>query len=147
MSRLPSGSMIWLMVISSKKFYATRGGSQVCCSQNPCPCGWPLMTRASTGDAEALNGRSGSVSVGSLGPGAHKVLFEPSEGLVGMRFDSKHDFSPPTILLKLSFALGNGVSFCGGIQHSPVDGYTAASSNFLVLVGENESMSFYSTIL
>ena len=146
MGRLPSDSMIWLMAISSKKFYATHGASQVCCSENPCPCGWPLMTRASTGDTEALNGRS-AVSVGSLGPSAHKVLFEPSEGLVGMRFDSRHDLPPPTILLKLSFALGSGVSFCGGIQHSPVDGCSAVSSNFLVLVGEDESTFFYSTIL
>ena len=35
----------------------------------------------SAGDTETLNGRSGSVSVGSLGPGVHKVLFEPSEHL------------------------------------------------------------------
>ena len=30
---------------------------------------------------KTLRGRSGSVSVGSLGPGAHKVLFKPSEHL------------------------------------------------------------------
>ena len=30
---------------------------------------------------ETLKGRSGSVSVGSLGPGAYKVLFEASEHL------------------------------------------------------------------
>ena len=35
-----------------------------------------LLRRHST-----LKDRSGSVSVGSLGPGAHKVLFEPSERL------------------------------------------------------------------
>ena len=66
---------------------------------------------------------------------------------MGMRFDSKHDFAPPTILLDFSFALGHGVSFFGGIQHSPVNGYSALSGNFAVLTGENVCMIFYSTIL
>ena len=34
-----------------------------------------------TEDTQKLKGRSGSVSAGSLGPGVHKVLFEPSEHL------------------------------------------------------------------
>ena len=38
----------------------------------------PLLTRANAGDTQTLKGKSGSVSVGSLGAGAHKVLFEPS---------------------------------------------------------------------
>ena len=42
------------------------------------PC---QATHASTGDTQTLKSRSDSVSVGSLGPGAHKVLFEPSEYL------------------------------------------------------------------
>ena len=46
-----------------------------------------------------------------------------------------------------SFALGCGVSFFGGIQHSPVDGCSAASCNFEVLAGEDERTSFYSAIL
>ena len=53
--------------------------TQVCCTQSPCPCGSPLLTRTSTGDAQTLKGRSGSVSVES--PGVHKVLFEPSQCL------------------------------------------------------------------
>ena len=36
---------------------------------------------ASAGDTQTLRGRPGSVFVGSLGPGAHKVLFEPSKHL------------------------------------------------------------------
>ena len=36
---------------------------------------------ASAGDTQTFKGRSGSVSVGSLGPGVHKVLFEPSKHL------------------------------------------------------------------
>ena len=46
-----------------------------------------------------------------------------------------------------SFILGYGVSFLGGIQHSPVDDYSAASCNFGILSGEDERMSFYSAIL
>ena len=40
-----------------------------------------------------------------------------------MGFDSECNFSLPTILLRLLlFTCGYGVSFFGGIQHSPVDG-------------------------
>ena len=49
---------------------------QVCCTQMPCSCGGPLLTRASAEDTQTFKGRSGSVSVGS--PGARKVLSEPS---------------------------------------------------------------------
>ena len=44
-----------------------------------------------------------------------------------------------------SFAPVCGVYFFGGIQHSPVDGCSAARCNFGVLAGE-EHMSFYSTM-
>ena len=46
-----------------------------------------------------------------------------------------------------SFALGCGVSFFGGLQHSPVNGCSASSCNFGVLAGEDECTSFYSAIL
>ena len=36
--------------------------------------------------------------------------------LVGMGFDSKHDFAPPILFLGLSFALGCGVSFLVGFN-------------------------------
>ena len=39
-----------------------------------------------------------------------------------MEFDSKCDFAPLTVLLGLLLCPGRGVSFLGGIQHSPVDG-------------------------
>ena len=50
--------------------------TQVCCSQSPCPCGSPLLTRTSTGDAQtqfclSLCGASGSWCA--------QGLFEPSE--------------------------------------------------------------------
>ena len=73
--------MLGLMATSSKRAYATHCVSQVCCRQNPCPRGRPLLTCASAGDTQTLKGGSGSVSVGSLDPGAHKVLCEPSERL------------------------------------------------------------------
>ena len=41
-------SMVGLMVTSSKRIYYT----QVCCTQSPCPCGSPLLTHTSTGDAQ-----------------------------------------------------------------------------------------------
>ena len=46
-----------------------------------------------------------------------------------------------------SFALGHGVSFFGGIEHSPVDSCSAVSCTFGVLTGEDECTSFYSAIL
>ena len=48
--------------------------TQVCCTQSPCPCGSPLLTCTST---ETLKHSSISVSVGSLGPGVHKVCLSP----------------------------------------------------------------------
>ena len=75
------GSMVGLMMTSSRRAYATCFTTQVCYTQSPCPCSRPLLTYISTGDTQTLKGRSGSDSVGSLGPGAHKVLFEPSEHL------------------------------------------------------------------
>ena len=55
-----------------------------------------------------------------------------------MGFDFKCDFPPPTVFLRFFFALGRGLSFFGGIQHSLVDGCSAVSCNFGVLVGEDE---------
>ena len=62
-------------------------------------------------------------------------------------FDSNCDFSPPTILLGLLFALGYGISFSGGIQHSPVNGCSAASCSFGVFTGKDERMSFCFAVL
>ena len=82
---LLGGSIVGLMAISSKRTYATHHGSKVCYSQSPCPHGRPLLTCAFAGDTQTLKGRSGSVSVGSLGPGTLKVLFRKSLGnLVAM---------------------------------------------------------------
>ena len=45
-----------------------------------------------------LKVRSGSVSVGSLGPGMHKVLFEPSEHLWWVRGLILTQFHPSYLL-------------------------------------------------
>ena len=83
----------------------------------------------------------------SLGPHEHEVSFAPSKHLwklwdlilnaIASLIPSCWDFS---------FALGHGVSFFGGIQHPPIDGFSAASCDFGVLAGD-EHMSFYPTIL
>ena len=51
--------------------------TQVCYTQSSCPRGSPLMIHSSAGDTQHS---SGSVSVTSLGPGAHK-FYEPSKHL------------------------------------------------------------------
>ena len=67
--------------------------TEVCCTQSPCPCGRPLLTPASTGDTQTQFWLSLFV---------HKVLFEPSVHFWWVwGFDSKCDFSPPTIFLGL----------------------------------------------
>ena len=78
---LLGSSIVGLKVTSSKKAYATCCVTQVCCTQSPCFCSRPLLTHASAGDTQILKDRSGSVSVGSPGPGVHKILFECSEHL------------------------------------------------------------------
>ena len=106
----------------------------------------PLPLRQATDDPylhkrhSNTQGRSGSVSVGSSG--VHKVLFEPSERLWQVWSLILNTISPLLSSCQgFSFALGHGVSFFGGIQYSPVDGCSAASCNFGVLVGEDEHMS------
>ena len=85
------------------------------------------MTYAFTGESQtqfwlSLCGVSGSCWA--------QGLFEPSQGsLVGMGFDSKCDFNSPThsSFWGFSFALEHGVSFFGGIKHSPVNARSAPS--------------------
>ena len=118
----------------------------------PQPCCRTLPTHASAGDS----GHSWEVWVSLLwghcsfllGPGAHKVLFEPSKCLWwiwGLILNVISPFLPS--FWGFSFALGRGVSFFGGIQHFPVDSCSAASCSFGVLAGEDELTSFYFSIL
>ena len=78
-------------------------------------CNRPLLTHTYTRDTQTLKDRSDSVSVGSLDPGAHKILFEPSECLWwewGLILNAV--FSLLLSCWHFSFALGHGVSFLAG---------------------------------
>ena len=114
---------------------------------HPEPLLQSTLTHTSAGDSQTLKGKSGSVSVGSLGPGAHKDLFETSKSLWQVWGLILNTISP---LLPscwgFSFALGHGVSFFGGIQHSLVNAFSAASCSFGDLSGEDERMCFCSAI-
>ena len=85
---------------------------------------------------------------GLSGSWAHKILFEPSKHLWRV-WDLILNVIMPLLpsCWGFFFARGHGVSFVGGIQHSPVDGCSAVSYNFGVFTGEDECMSFYSAIL
>ena len=67
------GSVLGLMVVSSKRSTVVPWSA----AASLCARGKPLVLPALTGETRTLKGRSGSVSVESLGPGARKVLSEP----------------------------------------------------------------------
>ena len=73
-----------------------------------------------------------------------RLCLSPPASLADMKFVIL-PFLPS--YLGFSFALGHGILFFGGIQHYPVNGCLAATCNFRILAGEDERMSFYSTIL
>ena len=138
-----------IMASSSKNSYATHScACEVCCSQSPCPHGRPLLTHASAGDTQR-HGSEVAMSLAGLWALVHaRFCLSPPRFFDGYGFDSKLHFTFPTILLGLLICLWMwGIFFCVcGIQHSPVDGYSATSCNFGVIAGENECMSFYSAI-
>ena len=78
---------------------------------------WPVPPQ------ETLKHNSGSVSVGSLGPGAHKVCLSPPSISGGYGFDFKCEFAPPTILAGAS-PLPLNVGYL----------YLVGSNNFLLIV-------------
>ena len=126
---LLSSSMVGLMCHTS----------QVCCSQSPCPCGRPLLTHASAENTQTLKGRFVSVCCGMPSSWCTQgFVWVLQASLVGMRFDSKHNFAPPTILLGLLLCPCTWGIFFGGIQHSPIDGISPVSCSFGVLTGEDE---------
>ena len=98
------GSMVGIMAVSSKRAYAIPRSAA---PRAPAPvtvhC-WPVPQQ------EILKHSSVSVSVGSLGPGVHKVCLSLWASLAEMGFDSKCNFTPFTVFLGFSFALGCGVS-------------------------------------
>ena len=108
--------------------------TQVCCTQSPCLCGRPLLTRTSTGDTQTWFWLS---FCGVFQSWCEQGLFEPSKHLWWV-WDLILNATSPLLLFcwGFYFALGHGVSFFGGIQHSPVDGCSAVSCNFGVLAGD-----------
>ena len=77
---LLGGSMVGPVVTSSRRAMPHATPPRSAAVRAPVPA-QATADPASAGDTQTLKGRSGSVSVGSLGPGTHKVLFEPSEHL------------------------------------------------------------------
>ena len=89
------GFMVGLMVTSSKRAYAISRSAVPIVPVPELGHSWPIPLH------EILRHSSGSVFVGSLGPGVHKICLSPWASLEGMGFDSKHDFTAPTVLLGL----------------------------------------------
>ena len=86
-------SMVELMVTSSKRAYAIpRSILPRAPSHEAVHC-WPIPLQ------ERFKHGSGSVSAGSLGPGGHKVCFSPLRVSGAHGFDSKCNFTSPTLLL------------------------------------------------
>ena len=134
------------MATSSKRAYATGCMTRVPAPRAPAPVAghcWPTIP-----PQETLKHSSGSVSVGFLSSAVCKVFFEPSKCHWRVWDLILNEISPLLLsCLVFSFALGHGISFFGGIQHSPVDGCSAPSCNFGLLPGEDEGRTFYSSIL
>ena len=84
------GSLVELMATSSKRTY----GIPKSAAPSLFSCGRPLLTHTST---ETLTYSYGSVSVVSLGPGAYRFVGAFWASLGGKWFDSKCDFTPPTV--------------------------------------------------
>ena len=119
--------------------------TQVHCAGSSCPCSSPLLTCTTTGDSQTQFWLS---LCGISGFWYAQGLLEPSECLWKVWGLILKVISPLLASCwDFSFALGCGVYFFGGIQHSPVDGCSAVSCNSGVLTGEDEHMSFYSAIL
>ena len=137
------GSLVGLIATSSNRAYAT---SRSAAPRTPGPCSRPLLTHISTGDIQrqfqlSLRGFSGSWCA--------QCLFEPSKHLWwvwGLILNAILPLLPSCYLLGFLFCRWMWVSLFRGIQHS-ADGRSATSCNFGILTGEDEHMSFYSTIL
>ena len=118
--------------------------TQVCCAQSPCPCSRPLLTCTSTGDTQTQFGLS---LCGVSGSWCAQGMFEPSKhlwrvlGLIPNAILPSYHLSGAS---PLSLDMGH---LFGGIQHSSVDGRSAASCNFGVLTGGHEHTSFCSAKL
>ena len=131
------GSMVRLMVTSSKRTYATRLLTQVHCTQSPVPAQATAdlcrHRRHSNTQRQVWLSLSG---VSRLWCTCFVWAFWTLWWVWGLILNVILPLLPP--YWGSSFAFGHGVSFFGGIQHSPIDGCLAVSCNFGVLTGEDE---------
>ena len=133
------GSVMELMVTSSKRAYAILRSAY----PEPLPLWQATSDLIFAGDTQTQFWLS---LCGVSGPWWAQGLFEPSEHLWRVRGLILNVILPlQPSCWGFSFALGCGVSFFGGFQHSPVDGCSAVSCSFGVLA-EDEHTSFYSII-
>ena len=109
--------MVGLMATSSKRAYATGCVTQVAAPRAPVlgarPC-WPLPLQAT--QTEVWLSLSGVFESWCT----QGFVWALRLSLAGMKFDSKWVSPLLPFCWGFSFTLGCGVSFFGGIQHSPV---------------------------
>ena len=132
------GSMVGLMVTSSKRNYAIPRSTE---PKAPAPAAvhcWSIPPQ------ETLKHSSVSVFVGSLGSGAHKVFWALWESLVDLGFDSKQNFTPPTMLLWLLLCPWTWEFSLKLLQHHITLNMPANLENSAVATGL-EKVSFHSS--
>ena len=137
----PSGSIVWLMVISSKKTCTTS-----CVPQNsaakapvPMPCRRPSNTYRQVW-LDLLWGAGVVVTVPFLGSWCTQgFICALQASLAGMRIDFQWDCTPPVALLLYLLCpwMWGVVSFFGGFQH-PLDDCSAL---IVILVLSQEKIS------
>ena len=114
--------------------------TQVCCTQSPCPFGRPLLTWACRRHSNTQ--RQVWLSFCGISWCAQGFVWALWASLASIGFDSKHDFTPPTILLRpLLCPWTWGIFFWWDPTSSCC--CSAASCNF----GKDQHTSFYFTIL
>ena len=141
-------SMVGLMTTSFKRAYAIPRSAAPRAPDSVAGHCWPeLLLTSAAADPSLCRKHWNPVLAQSLWGSLVCTTFVWAlwVSLMSRGFDSKCDFAPPTILLGLLLCPWMwGIFFFGRIQHSPVDGCSAAICNFGVLV-EVECTSFYST--
>ena len=149
----PSGSMVGIIAISSKRTYANIPHLP----ELPLPV--PLSPQQATADSRRCRRPPNThrqvwlsflwgpllLSPGSWCAQGFVCALQESLGGMGFDFNMTEPLLPSCCYFSL--VLGCQVSFFGGFQHSPVKDCSAATCKFGTLTAENECTSFYSVIL
>ena len=115
-------SMVGLIQTSFKMIYATGSTPRSVEIRVPVPMAGYCWSMPPQETLRYLRGRSGSVSVWSLGTGMHKVLLDPSEHLWQLGGLILNAILPLLVSCWIfCFALGHEVSFFGRIQLSLIN--------------------------